>query len=859
MNCNDDRCCCGEGPQPEPASPERRDFLQRAALLAGSVGVLGGVGIADAVGADDAAPDDQPADLAQADRAMQQARATKYASPVDRPYNGIYAGANLNRVAFPIGGIGAGMFCVEGTGAISHMSVRNRMEFFHEPGSFAAVCVKRGGAQPNIARVLEGPVPDWKYFGAEGSGNGSAGASHGFPRFQNAAFAARCPFATVELKDDALPLDVSLTAWSPFTPGDADSSSMPVGVMEYTFANPSAAPVEAVFSFHTKNFMKGELEDDFRSRDGHGIAAFPGGFQLWSDDTPRTAGTFAFFVDSADVVVDHCWFRGGWWDAPTLAWRNVQNGTLLDNPPIDSGAPGASLFVPFTVAPGQKRTIRLMTAWYAGNTNLRIGMDNRTSDVEDASIQQPSGSLGKRMINSSDPFGDGLIGGLISRQCPIEKRYIHFLISGSSQEEKTVLRLVVDGEVREVTGGDGGDRLEWRSWDVTDLRKQSALIQIIDFSSAPGGRICVDSIVFSDLPIGELKEPDGNALKTSELVTVFEDFESPTAENFFGSTVYSDDPDQKSHRPWYTSRFENVGDVASSWKQSFRDLRRRSALFRDTFYDTTLPPEVVEAVAANLTILKSPTVMRQADGRLWCWEGCRDDEGCCHGSCTHVWNYAQALAHLFPDLERSLRETEYNEGLFPDGKQAFRINLPISPGGLQISASDGQLGGILKMYREWRISGDTGWLRDHWTRMRQALDFMIATWDPRETGLPEESHHNTYDISYFGPDGHCGTFYVAALEAAVKMGDVLDDDTSRYRMLRDRGVERLESELFNGEYFIQRIMADELSHSPPKIGDFKSFLSTATGFGSVELKDGDVSVTVVSGSIDVRRTVVADG
>ena len=29
-----------------------------------------------------------------------------------RNYNGIYSGPYLNRVAFPIGGIGAGMFCL---------------------------------------------------------------------------------------------------------------------------------------------------------------------------------------------------------------------------------------------------------------------------------------------------------------------------------------------------------------------------------------------------------------------------------------------------------------------------------------------------------------------------------------------------------------------------------------------------------------------------------------------------------------------------------------------------------------------------------------------------------------------------
>src|SRR6187402_3065207 len=60
----------------------------------------------------------------------------------EREFNGVYKGENLNRIAFPIGGMGSGMFCVEGNGAISHMSVRHKPEVFHEPGMFGAIHVK---------------------------------------------------------------------------------------------------------------------------------------------------------------------------------------------------------------------------------------------------------------------------------------------------------------------------------------------------------------------------------------------------------------------------------------------------------------------------------------------------------------------------------------------------------------------------------------------------------------------------------------------------------------------------------------------------------------------------------------------
>ena len=110
-----------------------------------------------------------------------------------------------------------------------------------------------------------------------------------------------------------------------------------------------------------------------------------------------------------------------------------------------------------------------------------------------------------------------------------------------------------------------------------------------------------------------------------------------------------------------------------------RAARRKPQRFSDCFYDSTLPPEVIEAVAANLTILKSPTVLRQTDGRLWAWEGCCDNAGCCHGSCTHVWNYAQAIPHLFPALERTLRETEFGPSQDEAGIRRSAAPCPSGP------------------------------------------------------------------------------------------------------------------------------------------------------------------------------------
>lgn len=279
------------------------------------------------------------------------------------------------------------------------------------------------------------------------------------------------------------------------------------------------------------------------------------------------------------------------------------------------------------------------------------------------------------------------------------------------------------------------------------------------------------------------------------------------AESSQGATDCSSDCacQKETYVPWYAARFDSLQAVTDYWRTNYGRLRAESVNFSDCFYDTTLPPEVVEAVAANLTILKSPTCLRQHDGRFWGFEGCADSSGCCDGSCTHVWNYAQAMPHLFPALERTLRETEFNISQDESGHQQFRTALPIGPGAHKFhAAADGQLGGIVKVYRDWRISGDTEWMKRLLPRVRQSLDYCIRTWDPDHTGTLVEPHHNTYDIEFWGPDGMCTSFYLSALQAAVLMGRAFDDDVSAFEEILGRGKQAMESDLWNGDYFFQR-------------------------------------------------------
>jgi uncharacterized protein (DUF608 family) len=260
------------------------------------------------------------------------------------------------------------------------------------------------------------------------------------------------------------------------------------------------------------------------------------------------------------------------------------------------------------------------------------------------------------------------------------------------------------------------------------------------------------------------------------------------------------------HRPWYAARFADVQAVFAYWQRQALSLEKRTLAFQSALWASTLPAVLLDAVTANLSILRSPTVLRQHDGRLWCWEGSRLTEGCCPGSCTHVWNYAQAIPHLFPSLARAQREAELGLGLDLQGHQAFRLPLPLGAGRHSyFAAADGQLGGLLTTHREWRISGDLDWLRSLWPALRKSLDYAIETWDPGRKGLLTEPHHNTYDVRFWGPDGLCGTVYAAALGAAVVMGDAVGHDSTQDQELYLRAVQALETELFDGESFVQQV------------------------------------------------------
>ena len=121
----------------------------------------------------------------------------------------------------------------------------------------------------------------------------------------------------------------------------------------------------------------------------------------------------------------------------------------------------------------------------------------------------------------------------------------------------------------------------------------------------------------------------------------------------------------------------------------------------------------------------------------------------------------------------------------------------------------------MKVYRDWHISGNSEWMKKIYPRVVESMDYCIKTWDPRNTGTLEEPHHNTYDIEFWGPDGMCTSFYLGALKAISEMGIFLGEDVARYEMLYKKGKQAMETELYDGEYFIQKIKWQGLNAPDP--------------------------------------------
>ena len=262
---------------------------------------------------------------------------------------------------------------------------------------------------------------------------------------------------------------------------------------------------------------------------------------------------------------------------------------------------------------------------------------------------------------------------------------------------------------------------------------------------------------------------------------------------------------------YYTTQYRDAWDVVRKLQPALKALEYRTALFVDSLCDSDLPHSVKESALFNISTLRTQTCFRTPDGHLYGWEGCGDRCGCCEGSCTHVWNYEQATAFLFGDLALGMRKVEFAHATNKKGLMAFRVKLPLKTSAKKFgaAAADGQMGCIMKMYRDWQLSGDSALLKKLWPNVKKALAFcwIRGGWDADQDGVMEGCQHNTMDVEYFGPNPQMTGWYLGALRAAEEMALALNDKSfaEKCRTLFESGSAWMDKNLFNGEYYEHHI------------------------------------------------------
>jgi len=675
----------------------------------------------------------------------------------------ILRGDELKYVGMPVGGIGAGQLYLGGDGRLWHWDIFNRVE-------------NSGSSGPHYARPLTPASPLTQKFSLNLGGQTRPLDRTGFSEI---SFRGEYPIGLVEYADPDVPLTVKLETFSPFIPLNTDDSSLPATILQFTLRNPSAAPVEAT--------LAGEMENavclNHRWQDGrlrNHILHEPGMTTLLCS-AEKTAPPPA---RRPDIIFED-------WNQETYDGWQVE-GTAFGSGPI------------------KKPDIPA----YQGD----VGGD--TARVANSHASAPGSSVAAR---------DNATGKLASREFTIERSFIAFWIGGgrARPDSHLGLTLFVDGKPVLTAAGEDENRMTRRNFDVRAQAGKTARLEITDDATGGWGNVGVGKIVFTDqLPDdGPLEElPDYGTLALSLLGEPAEaasaDATAPFTEKLSGSlgrkiqlapggsatvtfvlawffpNLSLGGPLSKAGRH-YATRFSSAHAVAQYVARQFDRLAGETRLWRDTWYDSTLPFWFLDRTFLNTSILATATSFRFADGRYYGWEGV----GCCEGTCGHVYHYAHATARLFPDLERGTREkVDFGLALQPDGDIHFRGEFNNFP------AVDGQAGAILRALREHQMSADAAFLKRTWPKIKRATQWLIAK-DANNDGLIESNQHNTLDTDWYGKVAWLSGLYLAALLAAAAMADEAGDPefARQCRGIFETGRKNLVAQLFDGEYFINEV------------------------------------------------------
>lgn len=708
----------------------------------------------------------------------------------------IYKGDALDRIGMPVGGLCAGQMYLSGDGRLWLWDIFNQYQ--------NGVCNK-GGDGANYIKPLPPDSPVTQGFAIHIK-NGMAEQVRPFDRksFRNTTFEGRYPIAKINYDDDDSDVRATLECYSPFIPLDAEQSSYPATIFEFTITNKTDEDIKIAVAGYLENAIGLYSSKHHRVRlRNRKLSSFPAYHFVCEAESnkSKTAPRDRKAILIEDFEKDH---YGPW---------RVEGEAFGDRP-----------------------------------ANGNQGADQHISGFE-----------GKGFVNSYQK-SDAPKGKLISPEFAVERDYINFLIGGGNHPKETCIQLIVGGAVVRSSTPNNSDTLDWLYWDVREFDGETARIEIVDLHSGGWGHIDIDTIEMADSP----KVPRGSVAFEEEgdfgtLALGLLDYDKSISDTFIHLQTTSNSAEgsfrdistvafstiertgglgegfplgrpvgsirhelelkadetrkvafaltwhfpnlklpgfqQKVGRA-YAARFKNAEEVLFELQKKYDELSTLTKRWRDTWYDSTLPYWFLDRTFANISTLATSTAHWFENGRFWAWEGV----GCCHGTCTHVWHYAWGVGRLFPQFEKLLRErVEFGE-FFDDktGIVAMRGEFDKSP------AVDGQCGVILRIYRDHEMSEDGAFLTKHWPRVRKAIEYLINR-DVDRDGIVDGDQPNTLDAAWFGKIAWISNLYLAALRAgeemAVEMGDA--EFAQRCNKIVKIGSEKIVKELFNGEFFIQ--------------------------------------------------------
>ncbi|WP_214320000.1 GH116 family glycosyl hydrolase [Nonomuraea sediminis] len=774
--CRNDGSCCA------PAGVSRRGFLAAAAGGVAAAMVPWRAEAAAALGLREEdvilVPEDKALSAEWIRALYRRAEPTRYDSPA--------------YVGMPVGGGCAGQLYLGGDGRLWHWDI------FNTP------------ARPtNDTTYANPPRPSSPFGHGFALRTGSRYRSLDAEGFPDHSFVGQYPIGTVTYRADDV--TVTLEAFSPFIPLNADDSTIPATVLTYRIRNTGSSRLDG----ELLGWLENPVCLDSRTQQPILLTAAATGSGLRFGARDGQSGQPREDIPFEDFEQDT--YQG--WTA---------TGTAFGTGPVEKAK----------VPDYMKRFGDL------GGTGARFVTSHQFRNGED--VWQADAHTGR----------------LTSRAFTVERRYVNLAVGGGGHAGQTCVNVVVDGKVVATATGHEAEPMAPRSLDVAKYEGKSASIEIVDVHTGGWGHINVDSIVFSDRPAAPRpfdQLPDAGTLALTALSpaagvrpsiaawdtleAVFTSADGPAevdagkaamagavsvpvrlapgeSRNFrFVLAWYFPIPDRQSLaflrgsdklRHHYAKRWGSATDVTSYVVKNLDRLEGLTRRWVDTFYtDSTLPHWFLERTFATASTLATATCYRFDDGRFYGWEGVY----CCAGTCEHVWNYAQALGRLFPDLERDARErVDLGIGFHEDtGEMGFRAEAWMG------WAADGQCGTILRIYREHTMSPDAGFLRRNWPRIRKSIEWVIAQ-DGDADGTLEGRQPNTLDTDWYGEISWMTSMYVAALKAGAIMATEAGDTAfaATCTELAAKGEAFIDATLWTGEYYIQRVdpaHADVINHN----------------------------------------------